>query len=168
MSVLLLSACGADDEYKQQLKESEKRLEETKKDSERLEKISNQIDETGESLKELQDKFGPEGFLTKDQAQELIDYQVLGENDILKDVEIQGNEIKAVIEIVNDIFSDKSIVAESMYSSAGDAFLEYGGWEVLTIEFEGIGMVSMNRNEKETNEYGMDYFPLEKIIYQLN
>jgi hypothetical protein len=37
----------------------------------------------------------------------------------------------------------------------------------LTIEFSGIGEVSMNRSEKETNDYG-DYFPTIEIENQLS
>lgn len=175
--VLILSACGsgADKEYTDQLKQAEKNLEKTLEDSKRLEEISNQIDETSDLIEEVQDEMGIEDELVDDvdglsesEARELIEYEALGQDDTLTDIVIENGEVKAIIEIADhDIFDDKSLLAESMYASAGDAFLEYDGWDVLTIEFIDVGKVSMHRSEKEANEYGLYYFPLEKIIDQL-
>lgn len=160
MATLFLSACG-DSAAEKELKEAEKRLEEAQKDTERLEDIS---EEMGISVDEPVDESID---LSAEEVAELIAYEALGEGDIITDVIIRDGEIKAVIEISDDaVISDKSILAESVYSSAGDSLLEYDDWEVLTIEFVGVGEVSMNRDEKETNEFG-DYFPLEKIIGQL-
>ncbi|MBU8568865.1 hypothetical protein KM914_21095 [Virgibacillus pantothenticus] len=182
-SLLILPACGgADKEYKDQLKEAEKKLEESKEDTERLEEISEQIDGTSDLIEETQEEMGFEDEdeednsndlnevdeLDENEARELLEYGVLGEEDSLIDLVISDGEIKAHVEIGdNNIFDDKSLLAETIYSSAGDILLEYEGWEVLTIEFTDIGEVSLHRNEKETNEFDMDYFPLEKIIGQL-
>ncbi|GGN66853.1 hypothetical protein GCM10007971_37190 [Oceanobacillus indicireducens] len=68
----------------------------------------------------------------------------------------------------SDTIEDKTLLAESLYSSVGDVMFLYEGWEIFTVEFVGLGKISLHRYEKETNEYGMDYFPLEKIIGQLD
>ncbi len=98
-----------------------------------------------------------------------LEYGALGEGDSITNFNIEDGEIKVTINIADsDIFDDKSLLAESVYSAAGDVLLEHEGWEVLTIEFIDIGNISLHINEKETNEYDMDYFPLEKIIGQLD
>jgi len=158
MCILALSACG-DNEYEKELKEAEKGLEESKAESER---ISEQIGVTED------DPVDESISISAEEVAELIAHEALGEGGTITDVIIYDGEIKAVIEISDDaIISDKSLLAESIYSRAGDTLLEHGGWEVLTVEFVDVGEVSMQRNEKESNEYGMDYFPLEKIIGQL-
>ena len=53
-------------------------------------------------------------------------------------------------------------IAVNIYSQLSDELLYHEGWEVLTIIHPNIGTISMNRNEKETNEYG-DYFPTMEI-----
>lgn len=170
LGAMLLVGCG-DNAYEKELKEAKKVLEESKADSERLEEISKQIDETSDLITEVQEEMGieedPVGISAEEVA-ELLAYEALSEGDSITNVEIYDGEIKAVIEISDDaIISDKSLLAESIYSRAGDALLELEGWDVLTVEFVDVGEVSMQRNEKESNEYGMDYFPLEKIIGQL-
>lgn len=175
LGAMLLVACGADNEYEQQRKEAEKQLEESKAELEKVKEVSKQIDETSDLLKELQKEMGIEEDptdesigITAAEVAELIAYEALGEGDSITNVEIYDGEIKMVIEISDDaIISDKSLLAETIYSRAGDALLEHEGWEVLTVEFVDVGEVSMLRDEKDTNEYGMDYFPLEKIIGQL-
>ncbi|WP_162785175.1 hypothetical protein [Bacillus sp. P14.5] len=52
------------------------------------------------------------------------------------------------------------------YSQLSDELLYYEGWGVLTVTFPGVGTVSMNRMEKETNDYG-DYFPMATIEERL-
>ena len=166
MATMLLVACGADNEYEKQRKEAEKQLEESEAELERVKEVSKQIDETSDSLKELQKEVGIEDEeepITSDQARELLEYDALGQGDILTDIVVVNGEVKAIIEMADA----DSIFAEVIYSSAGDALLEHEGWDVLTIDFIDVGEISMHRDEKETNEYGMDHFPLEKIIGQL-
>ena len=57
-------------------------------------------------------------------------------------------------------------MAESRYSSIGDGLLEVNGWEKLTINFVGVGEISINRDEVETNDVG-SFFPTAKIMEQL-
>ncbi len=176
MAALLLAACGADKEYKQQLKEAEKRLEEAKEDTKRAEEISKQIDETNKMLTETAEQMGVDQTedadyieeLSQDELNELFKFDALGLDDTLVDIAVENNEIKATVEVADHkMIDDKNILAETIYSRAGDTFLQYEGWDVLTIEFVDLGEISMNRNEKETNEYGMDYFPTEEIAKQL-
>lgn len=152
MAALLLTACG-NTEKEVELKKAQDELAKAKEDTKRIEEITGSTEDTGISAQDIA---------------ELLAEEALGEGDSITNVEIADGEIKAVIEISDDaVISDKSLSAESVYSRAGDALLELAGWDVLTIEFSDVGTISMNRNEKETNEYGMDYFPLEKIVGQL-
>lgn len=179
--ILSLAACGgADKEYKDRLKEAEKQLEEAQAETERLEGLTEQIDETTELIEEIQEEMGIEDddeieevdlwdveSLSENEARELLEYAALGEGDSLTSLVIENGEIKAIVEIGdNEIFDDKSMLAEVIYASAGEELLQEDGWEVLTIEFVDVGKVSMSHDEKESNEYG-DYFPIEEIMKQL-
>lgn len=57
-------------------------------------------------------------------------------------------------------------MAVTRYTSLSHELLNHEGWEILTITYSNIGTISMNRNEKETNEYG-DYFPTMEIEKRL-
>src|SRR5699024_6331603 len=71
----LLAACGgANNEYDEQLKESEKQLKEAEKDSERIEELSDQLEETSELI---------------DEANELVDV----ENDDKSTIETRVEEV---------------------------------------------------------------------------
>ncbi|WHY85971.1 hypothetical protein QNH39_25910 [Neobacillus novalis] len=52
------------------------------------------------------------------------------------------------------------------FPTLSDELLNHEGWEVLTITYVNIGTIRMNRNEKETNEYGV-YFPTLEIEARL-
>lgn len=65
----------------------------------------------------------------------------------------------------NDMFSAEDM-AVNRYSQLSDELLNHEGWEILTISYTNIGTISMNRIEKETNEFG-DYFPTMKIEERL-
>lgn len=54
----------------------------------------------------------------------------------------------------------------SSYQGASDALLTVEGWNTLTIDFVDVGTISMNKSEKESNEYG-DYFPVASITEKL-
>lgn len=170
IAILLLTGCGgADKEYRMKTKEAERRLEESKKKTEELQKLTEQIDETSDMLSELADAVGLEvETIDLNELREDIEYAVLGENDTLIDLSLDDGEIIAVIEIGDNIFDDDILVAESLYSNAGDIIFDYDGWDVLTIEFVDIGKISLNKYDGEINEYDMKYFPFEKIIGQLD
>ncbi|MBE1554790.1 hypothetical protein [Sporosarcina limicola] len=105
--------------------------------------------------------------MTNEELMEILDYNALGENDELVSVSIEGDEIKAVIKLApHDILPAENVAGVS-YSQASDELLTFGYWKVLTIEYVDVGTISMNRSEKETNEYDMDYFPTAEIEKRL-
>ncbi|MEK3886234.1 hypothetical protein [Bacillus sp. FSL K6-3431] len=64
--------------------------------------------------------------------------------------------------VSQELLSNENL-AITRYSQASDELLDREGWELLTIEYVEVGTISMNRLEKETNEYDMDYFPTDTI-----
>ncbi|MFK4316690.1 hypothetical protein EXW32_30130 (plasmid) [Bacillus mycoides] len=100
--------------------------------------------------------------LTVDKVKEIFEYYSIGENDKLNNVSVENGEIKATIVLApNSLFPAKDM-AVNRYSQISDELLKHEGWQKLTVTYANIGTVSMNRNEKETNEVG-DYFPTLKI-----
>ena len=90
-----------------------------------------------------------------------MDYSI-GAEDKLINFSVRNGEIRATIDLApNGMFPSEDI-AVNIYSQLSDELLYHEGWEVLTITYSNIGTISMNRNEKETNEYG-DYFPTIEI-----
>lgn len=81
----------------------------------------------------------------------------------LKNYSIEDSVITATIELEKSDLFEPYLMAESCYSTIGDALLPVEGWETLKINFEGIGEVAFDRSESEENEYGA-YFPTAKII----
>lgn len=174
--LLVLSACGNADI--DNASEDDKSNEEVEEQQEKQDEIQDQEDESEseEDVEEVssddseddEQEESEEGHdetydINVEDAKELLAEEALGENDEIIDLTVEDGEIKAIIKVA----SDDTLFAETIYSRAGDAFLEHDGWDILTIEFSGIGKVSMHRDEKETNEYGLDYFPTEKIMEQL-
>lgn len=101
--------------------------------------------------------------LTGDKLKEVIDDYALGEEDKLTTATLENDKIKVTIELApNELLSNKDL-AVTRYSQASDELLNYEGWKVLTITYTDVGTISMDRSEKETNEYDMDYFPTAKI-----
>ena len=62
------------------------------------------------------------------------------------------------LKISDDGITSLKDSAVIIYSSILDALLNLPGWNILNINFEGVGKVSMNYNESKSNEYGMRYF----------
>lgn len=168
---VLLVGCG-ENEYEKDLREAKESLAKAEAYTKELEEASEQIDETTDLIEDVQEEMGIEddssdNELDETEIKEVLEYVSLSEEDNLKDFVIENNEIKATIEIGdNSIIGDKSLLAEVMFSSAGDELLQREGWDILTIEFVDVGIVSMHRDEKESNEYG-DYFPTDEILKQL-
>lgn len=105
-------------------------------------------------------------YISADEVQELIEYMIIGENDELLSVEVVDGEIKASIKKAsNDLFPEKDIAVNS-YSQISDELLNRDDWDILTIEFVGVGTISMNRSESESNEFG-SYFPTLEIENKL-
>ncbi|MDR4369736.1 hypothetical protein FO514_34230, partial [Bacillus cereus] len=75
---------------------------------------------------------------------------------------VKNVEIKANIALApNGPFLTKDMRGNG-YSQIADGLLKHEGLKTLTVTYANVGSVSMNRNEKETNEIG-DYFPTLKI-----
>ncbi|GAB6428248.1 hypothetical protein bcgnr5372_39100 [Bacillus luti] len=103
--------------------------------------------------------------LTIDKVKEIFENYV-GVNDKLNDVSVENGEIKATIVLAsNNLFPAKDM-AVNRYSQLSDELLNHEGWQTLTVTFANIGSISMNRNEKESNEIG-DYFPTLEIEERL-
>lgn len=169
-SLLILSACGSDDAVKEEKEVDTDEVEETEGivENDELDVDETETEEVVEEVEIEVEESQKDETINVDEIKELLETGALGENDKLVDLSFDNGEINAIVEVGdNDLIEDKSILAESIYSFAGDIFLEHEGWEVLTIEFVDVGEVSMNRSEKEKNEYGGEYFPLEKIMEQL-
>lgn len=104
--------------------------------------------------------------ITTEEVNEIVNSYV-GIDEAPVNVSFVNGEIKATIELVSDGTFPLEDLAVNRYSQLSDELLYYEGWEVLTITFPGVGSISMNRNEKETNEFG-DYFPTLSIEERLN
>lgn len=104
--------------------------------------------------------------ITVDKVKEIIEYYSIGENDKLNNVSFENGEIKATIALVpNELFSAQDMAVNG-YSHLSDELLNHEGWQILNVTYTNIGNISMNRNEKETNELG-DYFPTLEIEERL-
>jgi hypothetical protein len=101
--------------------------------------------------------------LTEAQVKQIIDdYTGKGE---LVNFSFTGGQIKATINLAPSEFLAEDM-AVNRYSQLSDELLNHEGWEILTISYTNIGTISMNRIEKETNEFG-DYFPTMEIEERL-
>ncbi|MBM7703491.1 hypothetical protein [Metabacillus iocasae] len=133
------------------------------------EQMAEDTEETEEQLsEELEESVEQEtSTITSEQeVKDIIEYYAIGEADKLVNISFENSEIKATIDLAQDqLFSPKDI-AVTRYSQLSDELLYHDGWELLTITYTNIGTISMNRTEKETNEYG-DYFPTLKIEERL-
>ncbi|MGG0151906.1 hypothetical protein ABEY14_07345 [Bacillus mycoides] len=104
--------------------------------------------------------------MTVDKVKEIIEYYSIGGNDKLNNVSVENGEIKATIVLApNELFSAKDMAVNG-YSKLSDELLNHKGWQILNVTYTNIGSISMNRNEKETNEFG-DYFPTLEIEKRL-
>ncbi|QTB26326.1 hypothetical protein [Lysinibacillus sphaericus] len=156
MSALLLTACG----------EAEKPIPENK--TIEYPKTSEQKDAELKA-KEIEEKARDiaEKEIEVNEVKEIFE-DWLGENDKLISLTIENSEIKAVINLGPNSFNiPLENMAVTSYSSVSDALLEKEGWNTLTIKYVDIGTVSMNVSEKESNELGMNYFPVAVITERL-
>lgn len=148
---LLLTACGEEAEELSVTPEKE------------IEKTEDSVPEKKEVVKEEM-----EYTLSAENLEEVIEYNGTGEGDQLVSAEIIGEEVRAVIQLAaNDLLPTEEL-AYTRYSQVSDELLMYEGWKVLSVEYEELGEISMNRSETETNEWGMTYFPSEIIRSKLN
>ena len=161
---ILLSACGSDEPQEENSVNNDQEVADS--NDVEAEAVNDEEDLSEEESFTEEDNLSDEEkeAIDADQVRELLEHSALGETDELKDVVIKDEEIKAVIDMgENELIDDPSMLAETVYSRAGEELLPYEGWDVLTIEFVDVGTVSMDRKQKEENEFG-EYFPTEEIM----
>lgn len=167
--VLLLVACGTENEPKKDNTSKLKDESETEQQGE-TEDIEDNVEpeveieeeNNNEPVEEPEVSTATVEGMSDDELKEIIEYTGMGEDDELVSVSQVDGEIKAVIKVSPDDLFSPEIIAATRYSQLSDELLAYEGWEDLTIQYVDVGEISMNRSEKESNEYG-DYFPTEKI-----
>lgn len=154
-----------EDERKQQEEEAkateEKRLaeEKAKQEEEAAAKAKAEADAKAAEEAKVEQL---EQQITADKVKEIIKYY----SYVVNNVSFINGEIKATIELAPmEQFSAEDL-AVNQYSQLSDELLNHEGWQVLTVTSPGAGTISMNRNEKETNEFG-DYFPTLEIEERL-
>jgi hypothetical protein len=178
IALLLLAACNAEEPNNNQstnepLEEEveDSPTEETKEkpnDSEEVPKEQSKK-ETEKELNEQSQESQPQEIpqpLTEGKVKETFEFYGIGEGDQLSNVSFVNGEIKATINLApNQMFPPRDM-AVNRYSQLSDELLNHEGWKILTITYPNIGTISMNRNEKKTNEFG-GYFPTEVIEERL-
>lgn len=165
VAILPLAACNAEEPNNNQ--STNEPVEETIEKSNETEVVPTKDTEKklNAQSQETQPREIPQP-LTENQVKEMIDYYGIGEGDQLSNVSFVNGEIKATIDLApNELFPAKDIAVDR-YSQLSDELLNHEGWEILSITYPTIGTISMNRNEKETNESG-DYFPTTVIEERL-
>ncbi|MEH7180140.1 hypothetical protein [Neobacillus vireti] len=158
-ALLLLAACNAEEPSPNQ--STNQPVKEEAEDTPK--------EETEEKLNEQSQENQPQETpqpITADQVKEIINYIGIGEGDQLSNVSFVNGEIKATIALAPNEMVPAKDMAVNRYSQLSDELLNHEGWDILTIVYPSIGTISMNRNEKETNEFG-DYFPTMVIEEKL-
>lgn len=169
IALLLLAACNTEERNNNQLtNEPIMETEDKRHKSEELlteqQKEDNE-EKLNEQSQESQPREKPQP-LTEVQVREIIDYYGSGEGDKLTNVSFVNGEIKATIDLTPNKMFPARDKAVNRYSQLSDELLNHEGWQILTVTYANIGSISMNRNEKETNEFG-DYFPTLEIEERL-
>ena len=170
-ALLLLAACNAEEPNNNQstdepVKEEVEDTTEEKPDESEEESVKNDTEEKlNEQSQENQPQETPQP-ITEDQVKEIINDIGVGEGDQLSNVSFVNGEIKATIALAPNEMVPAKDMAVNRYSQLSDELLNHEGWDILTIVYPSIGTISMNRNEKETNEFG-DYFPTMVIEERL-
>ncbi|MGD7007306.1 hypothetical protein [Metabacillus sp. 84] len=136
--------------------EAEAKAEEAEQEAQR--KAEAEAKKEAELLDALQIS---EGEIKEEEIKEIVENHLSGE------FSFENGEIKAIADITGYEMGSPEDVAVSHYTNLSDELLYYTGWDTLTVTFLNVGTISMNRSEKETNEYG-DYFPTNEIEERLN
>lgn len=173
LSSLLLVACGGTEKKSDKevvdapIVEEEVAAPEEKDGEDIQPELSTQESEEASDFNLFGDEPVPEkgGVINVDQIKAIIEYHGLGEDDKLVEVVLNDGEITTTIE-VQAVEGLPALSAEIVYSSMGNELLLHNGWEVLTVNFVGIGTVSMNRSEQKDDGVG-PYFPTAEIAKRL-
>lgn len=89
----------------------------------------------------------------------------LSENMKLVDMTVKNNVISLKIEMLN---SDNNLLPNKelaiiAFSGLTDKLLEISELNTFKAEFINFGSIEMNKKDSVKNDYGMIYFPLDKI-----
>ncbi|MEH7883661.1 hypothetical protein V7654_04975 [Bacillus sp. JJ1609] len=144
----------------------EKRLadEKAKQEAEAAAKAKGEADAKAAAEAEAAQSQQP---ITAEKVKEIVEDYSVGENENLNDFSFENGEIKATVVLApSELFPAKDL-AVNAYSQLSDELLYHEGWQILTITYANVGTIRMNRNEKETNDFG-DYFPTLEIEERLN
>lgn len=95
-----------------------------------------------------------------DELKETIEMNI-GEDDTLKDVKYEGNDIFIEVLLDDDGVFEPKDLAISRYSSITDELLENPHWENISVEFTNVGIITMNTNQAVENEYGKYFDSLD-------
>lgn len=94
----------------------------------------------------------------------------LMEWDELISVDVDGSEIKAIVELdfnkytlVTDGEITKDEALAAAYTSIADKLFEEQNWSVLTVEFKEQGTVSMKWMDHIENDYGIKYYDVSEV-----
>lgn len=177
MSALLLSACSEAEKPIPENKTIENPIPSEQANKNAEEKVKEEEkqkakEDEAKALAEQEVKEEPEDLavaeITVNEAKEIIEYSGMGEGDKLVNLNVGNGEIKAVIDLAPSQFNlPAKELAVTSYQMASDELLTVEGWNTLTIEYAGVGTISMNVSEKESNEFNMYYFPSEIITERL-
>lgn len=146
--------------------EDAKVVAEVEEETEAVEIVEEVAEEETEDWNEILTSGMPvqdDGQLTSEEVWQLTEYLAIGEGDTLMRAEIIEEHIQIAIALGENEILPLDQYAPYLYSQLTDTFLEYGGWSGFTVDYEGIGSITMNRSETVANEYGMEYFPIEVI-----
>lgn len=93
----------------------------------------------------------------------ILEEECISEGDQILNAKIENGKISISIKInIPEPTLEKDYTITS-YSTISDQLLNYSNWDILSINFENIGEITMNRKSSVENEYGGKYFPSIEI-----
>jgi hypothetical protein len=136
-------------------------VEETESEAEEEELV-----EVAEESTEEDTSGALKGSLTSEEIKATIQ-DFIGFDDEVLDLEVEDGDIYlSLVMATDDTFTPEDL-AVNRYSQLSDELLYYEGWNELTVEFLGIGTISMDSSEAELNDYGY-YFSTLAIEEELS
>ncbi|TAN67127.1 hypothetical protein WS9_009185 [Paraclostridium sordellii 8483] len=103
--------------------------------------------------------------LTADNIKMLVRQNLAG--DKLNDVNFDGENITVSVKLADPAPLTEKDVAVVRFGGISDDLLDKDGWNTLTVNFEGLGSITMNASSAVLNEYGQKCFHSEDYEGQL-
>lgn len=103
--------------------------------------------------------------LTADNIKMLVRQNLAG--DKLNDVNFDGENITVSVKLADLAPLTEKDVAVVRFGGISDNLLDKDGWNTLTVNFEGLGSITMNASSAVLNEYGQKCFHSEDYEGQL-